>query len=60
LPVDVDDDTGFLRAGAGFVSGENSRRRRAYVERFVGFDDTRSSARALDEIERRAASDGPR
>lgn len=32
-------------------------RRRAYVERFVGFDDTRSSERALDEIERRAAAD---
>jgi hypothetical protein len=28
--------------------------RRAYVEQFVGFDDTRSSERALDVIEARA------
>jgi hypothetical protein len=31
-----------------------AERRRAYVERFVGFDDTRSSSRALDTIEDRA------
>jgi len=30
----------------------DAERRRAYVARFVGFDDTRSSDRALDVIER--------
>ena len=32
----------------------DAARRRAYVEEFVGFDDTRSSERALDVIEARA------
>jgi hypothetical protein len=32
----------------------NAGQRRAYVEQFVGFDDTRSSERALDVIEARA------
>jgi hypothetical protein len=31
-----------------------AQRRRAYIEQFVGFDDTRSSERALDVIEARA------
>ncbi len=32
--------------------------RRRYIERFVGFDDTGSSARVLDVIEREAAPGG--